>query len=88
MTYKFLNITEELTSKKNPDQHFHIVSVLRKAGPRDNVRGSVVCDQIFISPEQRKLFKDIDSGDGIELVYEDYGRYRDLVDVNIVDADF
>lgn len=88
MTYKFLNITEELTSKKNPDQHFHIVSVLRKAGPRDRVTGSVVCDQIFISPDQRYLFKDCDSGDGIELVYEDYGRYRDLVGVDLVDADF
>lgn len=88
MVYKFLNITEQLTSKKNPDQHFHIVSVLRKAGPRDNVTGSVVCDQIFISPDQKKLFKDLDSGDAIELVYEDYGRYRDLVDVNISDADF
>ena len=88
MIYKFLNITDELTSKKNPEQHFHIVSVLRKAGPRDNVRGTVVCDQIFISPEQKKLFKDCESGDGIELLYEDYGRYRDLVDVSLVDADF
>ena len=88
MVYKFLNITDELTSKKNPDTHFHIVSVLRKAGPRDNVTGTVVCDQIFIAPEQRKLFKDLVSGDAIELVYEDYGRYRDLVDVNMADADF
>lgn len=88
MTYKFLNITEELKSRKNPEQHFHIVSVLRKAGRRDNVRGKLVCDQIFISPEQAVLFKDFDSEDGIELVYEDYGRYRDLVDVLSVNADF
>lgn len=88
MIYKFLNVTAELTSKKNPEQKFHIVSLLRKSGRRDNVRGSVVCDQLFISPDQLNLFKDCESGDGVELIYEDYGRFRDLVDVNLVDADF
>lgn len=82
MVYKFLNVTDELTSKKNPDSKFHIVSVLRKAGSRDNVRGTVVCDQLFISPDKLKLFSGCSSGDDIELVYEDYGRYRELVDVN------
>lgn len=89
MTYKFLNITNNLVSKKNPDSTFHIVSLLRKAGSRDNLRsGKVVCDQIFVNPEQAHLFSDCDTGDGVELIYEDYGRYRELVDVNLVDCDF
>lgn len=88
MVYKFLNLTDELTSKKNPEQKFCIVSLIRKRGSRDNVRGALVCDQLFVSPEQAKLFKDCETGDGVELIYEDYGRYRDLVDVNLVDCDF
>lgn len=85
MVVKFLNVSSELTSKKDPERKFHIVSTIRKAGVRDNVKGTLVCDQTFISPEQYKLFKDCETGDPIEFVYEDYGRYRELVDINFAD---
>ena len=87
MTVQYLSKTGKLTSKKNGNE-FIIVHTIRRASARDNVVGSLVCNQIFVSPSDEHLFDKCVSGQFYDLVYDTDGRFTFLKEVNETSDEF